>query len=104
MSPLLPDSWASNIASHAYGGDYTLLSPTVVTRPNNELYLTYGAHPNKTLFIEYGFVNRFSGVVLGHGDLQGEVDVQIIVERLFEDREKLGDWMKRCLMDEGYWG
>jgi len=40
---------------------------------------------------------------LKHGKFQ-EVDVQSHIERLFEGRDRLGDWMKNCLMDERYWG
>jgi hypothetical protein len=103
MSPLLPDSWAPRTCSYATGGDYTLLSPAaVVTRSDNELYLTYGPHSNKTLFIEYGFINQSPNI--GYGDLYGEVDVQATVECLFEERAGLGDWMKNCLINERYWG
>ena len=105
MSPLIPNSCASSTFPSATGRDYTILAPTaIVTQPDTELYLTYGQHSNKTLFVEYGFVNRSSELSLKHGNFQGEVDVQSPIERLFEERERLGDWMKHCLMDEGYWG
>lgn len=101
MSPLIPDPWNSKTSS---GGDYTLLAPAEDdTQADSELYLTYGPHSNKTLFVEYGFVNRCSEMALGHGEL-GEVDVQAVVEHLFEERNRLGVWLKNCLVKEGYWG
>jgi hypothetical protein len=97
MSPLLPDPLVPST-----GRDYTLLSPTAaVIQSDDELYLTYGPHSNKTLFIEYGFINQSSNMP---PNLHGEVDVQATVERLFDERDALGDWMKHRLMDEGYWG
>lgn len=87
------------------GDDFTLLSPAdVITQPGHELYLKYGAHANKTLFVEYGFVNHISTEGLAQGDVQGEIDVQEMVEPLFGKRGELGRWMKEQLTDEGYWG
>lgn len=84
---------------------YTLLSPAdSVTQCDDELHLTYGAHANRTLFVEYGFVNEVSQQILLRGDIQGEVDVQTPVERLLEARGTLGAWMEGVLKDEGYWG
>ncbi|THH11579.1 hypothetical protein EW146_g7986 [Bondarzewia mesenterica] len=47
---------------------------------DKELYLTYGEHPNRTLFVEYGFINEVSEHEFVSGAYAGEVDVQDIVE------------------------
>ncbi|KAF8636470.1 hypothetical protein AX17_003286 [Amanita inopinata Kibby_2008] len=85
-------------------GDVSLVSPERLTAKGDEMYLVYGAHPNKTLFVEYGFVNRVSAEILDAGLVSGEVDVRVYVEDLFEQRGQVGEWMKEVLKEEGYWG
>ena len=67
---------------------------------NDEILLTYGCHSNKTLFVEYGFVNELHDTAMG---IHGEVDVQDILEKLFE-RHRHGNMVKDVLAKEGYWG
>jgi len=87
------------------GGDFTLSSPSDInTEMGEELYLRYGAHPNATLFVEYGFVTNVSQAVIASGEYSGEVDVQTSVEALFNDKGELGKNMKEILEKEGYWG
>ena len=76
--------------------DFTLFAPhDAVTQKGNELYLTYGQHSNRTLFVEYGFVDKST---------PGEVDVQDVFERLLEHKGKAAPLMKKLLQEEGYWG
>ncbi|PFH54371.1 hypothetical protein AMATHDRAFT_135273 [Amanita thiersii Skay4041] len=85
--------------------EMTLVSPADQTiEADDELYLVYGAHSNKTLFVEYGFVNQVSREILEEGRVAGEVDVQRYVEDLFNKRGCVGGWMKELLTEEGYWG
>jgi len=87
------------------GDDFTLMSPANSNiEQGQELYLCYGAHANRTLFVEYGFVNEFSARILSRGEFHGEVDVQELVEHLFDQREAIGKWMRGTLENEGYWG
>ena len=84
-----------------------LLSPgDRATDGGCELFLKYGAHANRTLFVEYGFVNALD--TLDRNDSEGgelwEVDAQDVVEKLFADRGSVGEQMKATLEDEGYWG
>ncbi|KAJ7449792.1 hypothetical protein FB451DRAFT_738190 [Mycena latifolia] len=79
------------------GDPLTLLSPNTPTEPGAELHLTYGAHPNRTLFIEYGFV-----APCAPDDARAEVDVQDIVEPIFNGDD--GNLKKKMLQDAGYWG
>jgi len=75
----------------------------------SELFLMYGHHSNRTLFTEYGFVNRFeenseddSPPVETFG---GEVDVQDVVEELMKsDLKRQADFLQRHLKEAGYWG
>ncbi|KAG1731897.1 hypothetical protein EDB19DRAFT_1896846 [Suillus lakei] len=69
-------------------------------RRAKEIFLTYGVHPNRTLFVEYGFVNKSSDDA---EITDGEVDVQDVVESLILDH-KSGVFVKSVLEDEGYWG
>ncbi|KAJ7582731.1 hypothetical protein C8J56DRAFT_792317 [Mycena floridula] len=87
-----------NIAPRSqFGDDFTLLSPPNVAVPkDSEMYLTYGAHSNRTLFVEYGFVED----IFRNGSLHGEVDMQRLVEPLFDEKPEL----KEILVAAGYWG
>ncbi|TFK42601.1 hypothetical protein BDQ12DRAFT_676474 [Crucibulum laeve] len=87
------------------GENFTLISPaSTATTSGEELYLKYGSHANKTLFVEYGFVDTFSRMSLLDGSSPGEVDVQYVTEGHFKKRGKLGEWMEDRLREEGYWG
>ncbi|EEB95384.1 hypothetical protein MPER_05656, partial [Moniliophthora perniciosa FA553] len=83
-----------------YGGigSFKLLSPAdVKTQAGDELYLRYGAHCNRLLFAEYGFV-------LPEADQPSlEVEVDDIVEILFGERGKAGVWGRGILNDRNYW-
>lgn len=68
---------------------------------NDEVLLTYGLHSNKTLFVEYGFVNVFSN---NGPSPSGEVDVQDLVEKYIFVDIRLGEAVRIILVDEGYWG
>ena len=82
------------------GDDFTLLpSSNTVIQKGEEICLNYGAHPKRTLFVEYGFIEEFSG-----SSSNGEVDVQDVIEELFKRRGALGESMKAILEEEGYWG
>ncbi|KAI0093650.1 SET domain-containing protein [Irpex rosettiformis] len=104
FSPV-PGSRKSGKKTATMGGDYMFISSGRSIQEGDELFLQYGAHPNRKLFIEYGFVNVFNeGNCLG-GDFIGEVDLQDILEEMFEKRGgSVGRWMKGVLEEEGYWG
>ena len=86
-------------------GDMTLMSPAELNvEENEEMHLIYGGHSNKTLFVEYGFVIRFSAEALCKGQFFGEVDVHDLVKDLFRQREETGERMRDILVKEGYWG
>jgi hypothetical protein len=86
-------------------GDVMLMSPADLSvEEDQEMYLIYGSHPNKRLFVEYGFIVRFSAEALCSGRFFGEVDVQDLVENIFQQRGEIGEWMKGMLVKEGYWG
>ncbi|KAG1772659.1 hypothetical protein EDD22DRAFT_859575 [Suillus occidentalis] len=83
------------------GKGFRFLSPADVSvQEGKEIFLAYGAHPNRTLFVEYGFVNKSLDEV---EITEGEVDVQDVVESLILDH-KSGAFVKSILEDEGYWG
>ena len=82
-----------------------LMSPADLSvEEDQEMYLIYGSHPNKRLFVEYGFIVHFSAEALCSGRFFGEVDVQDLVENIFQQRGEIGEWMKGMLVKEGYWG
>jgi len=103
--PQSSDAEIWNTAPRAkLGDDFTLLtSRNTVVQKGEELYLNYGAHSNRTLFVEYGFVNEISEEGLFGGKFSGEVDVQDIIEEMFRRRGTVGEWMKGVLKEEGYW-
>jgi len=71
---------------------------------DQEVTLRYGWHPNRTLFVEYGFVNAITSEELMSGAYPGEVNVQDIVTRLMDGRGETGAFVKGTLDTEGYWG
>jgi hypothetical protein len=83
------------------GKGFKFVSPADTTvQEGEEIFLTYGSHPNRKLFVEYGFVNKS----LGEGEIMdGEVDVQDVVESLILDQQ-FGTFVQSVLEDEGYWG
>jgi hypothetical protein len=74
-----------------------------ITR-DQEVTLRYGWHANRTLFVEYGFVNPITSEKLMSGAYPGEVNVQDIVTGLLAYRGGTGSFVKRALDTEGYWG
>ncbi|TFK54901.1 SET domain-containing protein [Heliocybe sulcata] len=87
------------------GEPYGLRTPDGTGFPKDqELFIQYGVHANKTLFAEYGFVNAMAEGDVRAGRIDGEVDVQDVVERMLQDRGVAGQWIKSALEQEGYWG
>ncbi|KAK1232228.1 hypothetical protein PQX77_004602 [Marasmius sp. AFHP31] len=81
-------------------GSFTLRAPaSVTTISNSELYLKYGSHCNQILFVEYGFVLRRSEVE----QAPYEVEVNGIVETMFEAQGDAGSWARSVLEAENYW-
>ncbi|CCL99118.1 uncharacterized protein FIBRA_01132 [Fibroporia radiculosa] len=84
--------------------DYTFFSWTnTVIGHDQELFLRYGGHANRTLFVQYGFVCPFPPNAIAEGDVRGEVDVQDLIEDIFAT-SAIGSWIKTTLEDSGYWG
>ncbi|KAG2132498.1 uncharacterized protein EDB93DRAFT_1176375 [Suillus bovinus] len=97
-APSEADIWdAAPVKPTGFG----FLSPADASvQEGEEIFLAYGAHPSRTLFIEYGFVNK----LLSNVEItDGEVDVQDVVESLILDH-KSGVFVKSVLQDKGYWG
>ncbi|KAI0054054.1 SET domain-containing protein [Auriscalpium vulgare] len=83
---------------------FTCIAANVAIPKAQEVHLTYGGHPNRTLFVEYGFVTAISEETLASGVYPGEVDAQHTIEGWFRDRGHHGVWMQQLLEQEGYWG
>ncbi|KAI0006017.1 hypothetical protein BJV74DRAFT_15140 [Russula compacta] len=71
---------------------------------DQEVTLRYGWHPNRTLFVEYGFANVITTEELMSGAYPGEVNVYDIVIGWLDCRGERGSFVKRTLDAEGYWG
>lgn len=71
---------------------------------DQEVTLRYGWHPNRTLFVEYGFTNSITSEELMSGEYPGEVNVQDIVTGLLDCRGEMSSFVKKTLDTEGYWG
>ncbi|KAJ6630784.1 hypothetical protein B0H10DRAFT_2160174 [Mycena sp. CBHHK59/15] len=100
MKPRPSDADLHNASPIPRLGDaFTLLSPDTPTDCGEEMHLTYGAHPNRTLFVEYGFI-----VAHKHNRPRGEVDVQDIVEGRFKEKGNEGRAKESILRETGYWG
>ncbi|KAH7930793.1 SET domain-containing protein [Leucogyrophana mollusca] len=105
--PSHADIW--NVAPVSkYGDSFSFLSPGgIFVQEGEQLYLTYGAHSNRTLFVEYGFVNHVTDDSILQGGcqgVQGNIDLQDMVEPLIRPEDPLGSLVKSALMEEGYWG
>lgn len=79
---------------------FTLLAPADGgVRAGEEVFLRYGAHANRLLFVEYGFVNK-----PGQEGAEEEADVGDVLRAMFQARGALGEMMQVILEEEGYWG
>ncbi|KIY61738.1 SET domain-containing protein [Cylindrobasidium torrendii FP15055 ss-10] len=68
-----------------------------------EIFLKYGAHANRTLFVEYGFVNPMSEDTIQQGHADAEVDLFSILEEIFRTSGTY-EALKGLLDEHGYWG
>jgi hypothetical protein len=97
--------WAAPVKGK-FGPDFTLMSPrTQSLSAGDEIFLRYGTHPNRKLFVEYGFVN-----IPGSCEAQdkvpkdGQVDLRDLVLEALGRRDDVGAWMQNVLEEHGYWG
>jgi hypothetical protein len=107
MKPLPSDAeiWQTIIGVHSdNGSELTCITGEEAVEDGQELFLTYGMHPQREMLVEYGFVNQVADEAFRNGEFSGEVDLQDEVERLFEAKGEAGVWMKQILEEEGYWG
>ncbi|KAI0306592.1 hypothetical protein B0F90DRAFT_777523 [Multifurca ochricompacta] len=98
--------WQVEGRSPGGGGNSDLVfasCDTGVTR-DQEVTLRYGWHPNRTLFVEYGFTNAITSEEVMSGMYPGEVNIQDIVTSLLDRQGETGAFVKRTLEREGYWG
>ncbi|KAJ3896505.1 hypothetical protein GG344DRAFT_36468 [Lentinula edodes] len=99
MNPPSPGN--GNLRSNLYR-DFSLLSPSDSSvDADSELHLQYGAHCNRVLFIEYGFVLSPDSIPEDQRTL--EVNVDDIVEALVVEKGETGVWMKSVLVLDNYW-
>lgn len=103
MTPVPSNSEVWNAAPvNSIGDGLKFISPdNVKIEENDEILLTYGSHSNKTLFVEYGFVNLLSK---NGPSPSGEVDVQDLVENYVFADMRLREAVKVTLVTEDYWG
>lgn len=81
----------------------TFLSPTDVSLgADMEVHLKYGAHSNRLLFTEYGFVLSVTSEAVKNGRVDAEIEISDILEELFSETH--WDFMKHILETEHYWG
>jgi len=81
--------------------DFTLLSPHIFVDPDDELFLKYGDHCNRVLFVDYGFVIPLD--FSAESKRVYEVNVDDILEDLIMEKGPVGTWMKEILQSEDYW-
>ena len=104
-STLFPPTPGSRRGGAKLGDDYVFLaSSEVPIHKDDELFLRYGGHSNRKLFVEYGFVNVWTPHQCESGMFSGEVDVQDGVQGLLAGQGDLGDRVRDILEQEGYWG
>lgn len=85
-------------------GQLAFISHREVIKEGEEVFLCYGAHANRTFFVEYGFVNDLPESMGNSDEYNGEVDLQDIVEKLFIEKCSHSAWLRGVLEDNGYWG
>lgn len=87
------------------GGDYMFISSSETpVNKDDELFLRYGSHSNRMLFVEYGFVNTWSKGACASGEFNGDVDLQDVVEEVLISKGAVGRLLREVLEEEGYWG
>lgn len=103
MTPVPSNTKIWNAAPvNPIGDGLKFTSPdNVKIEENDEILLTYGSHSNRTLFVEYGFVNLLSK---NRPFPSGEVDVQDLAEKYVFADVQLGEAVRVILVAEGYWG
>lgn len=69
-------------------------------REGQELSFSYGAHEDAMLLTEYGFTLKTAAKTNPYNN----VEVDRIVEDMFEQRGKDGELKRTILEEEGYWG
>ncbi|KIL00416.1 hypothetical protein PAXRUDRAFT_821707 [Paxillus rubicundulus Ve08.2h10] len=99
--PSKADVWNSAPVKSIGDGLKFISAETAMIHEGDEIHLTYGPHSNKTLFVEYGFVNACHEQ---GSHLSGEVDVEDMVEELVFQGLPLGEIVKEVLVTESYWG
>lgn len=107
MKPLPSDAeaWQTMLGIHPdAGSDLTCVTGEESVLEGEELFLTYGMHPQREMLVEYGFVNQVADEAFRSGEFPGEVDLQDEIQKLFEEKGKAGVWLKQTLEEEGYWG
>lgn len=107
MRPLPSDAeaWQTIVGVHSdSGSDLTCVTGGDAAEEGQELFLTYGMHPQREMLVEYGFVNQVADEAFYTGEFSGEVDLQDEVQKFFEEKGEAGVWMRQVLEEEGYWG
>lgn len=103
MSPVRSEAHHAPVPGK-HNRSLSFISSRDVLEQGEEIFLCYGAHSNRTLFVEYGFVNELPDETASAEEFNGEVDVADIVEALFKEKGTVGMQMKTILEDKGYWG
>lgn len=91
------DIWGNGHNRIAKPHDLVFLSPDRPVKIGEELYLRYGGHPNRTLFVEYGFVDDVND------EKSGELEVSDVVDELFASKPA-GGRIRQILDEDGFLG
>jgi hypothetical protein len=84
-------------------GDMTFVCHAENLEYDQEIFITYGQHPQRKLFVEYGFVNDETNV-FSESAAEGEVDLQDLIELLFLEAGENRLYLENLLSTNGYWG
>jgi hypothetical protein len=92
-----------HVPNRNIGTSLTFISPSrTALEEGQEFYLTYGAHCNRILFVEYGFVDVDHSAKEWQ-PTRGQVDLQDLMLELFM-RPGVSSELRDILTEEGYWG